>query len=374
MKKIFSVIIMGMLFGTMGFAGPATTGDDAVKGGAGDVALVLSSGGSRGLAYIGAIEELERRGYDITSVAGCSMGALVGGMYAAGRLPQFKEWLYSLDNVQIISLMDLSISASYIVKGTKIMEALSEIVPDVNIEDLPIPFVAVATDLYTGEEVVFREGSLLDAIRASISIPSLFKPYKIGHRTLLDGGLVNPFPLDLAVRNGHDILVGFDVNDIDAEAINAYLGELYSIDEDMTESHRDERQARDSIVTDSTLTLLDKITEVGSVSREYRHARKEASERRSHLLSTGRESRVPLNSEDNFYSVIKRSISITNHALSEKMIKACPPDILVRMVMDEPNVKMAYSRAKEISEFGRTLMSDALDGYEGGGKTEGAER
>ncbi len=292
------------------------------------------------------------------------MGSLVGGMYAAGKLEEFKQFLYSIDNMQIISMMDLSISASYLVKGEKIMEALARIVPDVNIEDLPIPFAAVATDLYTGEEVVFREGSLLDAIRASISVPSLFKPYKIGHRTLIDGGLTNTFPLDLAIRSGHDILVGFDVNDIDAESINAYLSELHEINEDMSLYSRDNKMARDSIVTDTTMTLIDKIAEVGSSNKVYRQARKEASARRSELQSHGKELRVPVNADDNFYSILKRSISITNHVIANKMIEKCPPDVLVRMVMDEPNVKMAYARAREISEIGRDLMSNALDEYE----------
>lgn len=106
-----------------------------------DVALVLSSGGARGLAHIGAIEELEGQGYHITSVAGCSMGALVGGMYAAGRLAEFKQWMMSVDKMKILSLLDVSLSINHLVKGVKIIDALKEIVPDVMIEDLRIPSV-----------------------------------------------------------------------------------------------------------------------------------------------------------------------------------------------------------------------------------------
>ena len=154
-----------------------------------DVALVLSSGGPRGFAYIGAIEELESRGYNITSVAGCSIGSLVGGVYAAGGLEAFKKWLFRLNNARLMSLLDVSLSKSYLVKGDKVMEAIKEVVPDVNIEDLRIPYAAVATDLYTGEEVVFREGKLFDAIRASISIPYLFRPMQYGRHKLIDGGI-----------------------------------------------------------------------------------------------------------------------------------------------------------------------------------------
>ena len=117
-----------------------------------DVALVLSSGGPRGFAYIGAIEELERRGYNITSIAGTSMGSLIGGIYATGKLDELKEWLYNLNAWKVFGLMDISLSKNHIVKGDKIIEAIKEIVPDVDIRDLKIPFKAVATDLYTGRK------------------------------------------------------------------------------------------------------------------------------------------------------------------------------------------------------------------------------
>jgi NTE family protein len=184
-----------------------------------DVALVLSSGGPRGFAYIGAIEELESRGYNITSVAGSSIGSLVGGIYAAGKLPEFKEWLFSLNNLKMMRLLDFSIKKSYLLKGTKVMEAIESVVPDVEIESLLIPFVAVATDLYTGEPQVFWKGKLFEAIRASISIPSLFMPVKYGSQTLVDGGITSTLPLSYVARNGHDILVGFDVNDVEPDTV-----------------------------------------------------------------------------------------------------------------------------------------------------------
>src|SRR5574344_866559 len=197
-----------------------------------DVALVLSSGGPRGFAYIGAIEELESRGYNITSVAGCSIGSLVGGIYAAGGLKDFKKWLFRLDNSRLMSLLDVSLSKSYLVKGDKVISAIKEVVPDVNIEDLRIPYAAVATDLYTGEEVVFREGKLFDAIRASISIPSLFRPMAYGGHKLIDGGIVNTAPFSIVHRNGHDILVSFDVNRLDSNKIAKNLEDLQKVREE----------------------------------------------------------------------------------------------------------------------------------------------
>lgn len=145
------------------------------------VSLVLSSGGARGLAHIGAIEELEASGYVIDAVVGCSMGALIGGLYATGQLPKVKDWFLSLTLSDMLSLTDISLNGEYLMKGEKIIDAIKEIVPDQRIEDLPIPFKCVATDINKGVTVVFDHGSLFDAMRASISIPMVFKPveYKV---------------------------------------------------------------------------------------------------------------------------------------------------------------------------------------------------
>ena len=184
------------------------------------IALVLSGGGARGLAHIGAIETLENHGYEITSIAGCSMGALIGGMYAAGKLPEVKDWVLALDRRKVLSLVDFSLSLTHLVKGDRVMEALKEIVPDVNIEDLPIPYTAVATDWNSGKEVVFDHGSLYDAIRASISIPLFLNPVRREDMLLVDGGLVNSLPLNRVVRHSGDLLFGINVSTHD------YQGEL----------------------------------------------------------------------------------------------------------------------------------------------------
>ena len=190
-----------------------------------NVALVLSSGGPRGFAYIGAIEELLDRGYNITSIAGTSIGSLIGGMYAAGKLPEIKEWLFSLGVWKVFRLMDLTVSKNHLVGGDRVIEAMKGIVPDINIEDLEIPYKAIATDFYTGEEVVFDKGDLYKAIRASISIPSLFRPVKYGFRTLIDGGIANTMPLDRVERTDGDIMVAINVNDIDVDKVRQILRE-----------------------------------------------------------------------------------------------------------------------------------------------------
>lgn len=183
-----------------------------------DVALVLSSGGARGLAHIGAIEELEAEGYHITSIAGCSMGALIGGVYAAGKLEEFREWMKTIDRKKMLELTDFSLSLNHFVKGTRIIEAIMEFVPDVLIEELPIPYCAVATDWKAGREVVFREGSLFEAIRASISLPVFYEPVRRDGMILIDGGVTNPIPLNRVARHEGDILVGIDVSGHDYAA------------------------------------------------------------------------------------------------------------------------------------------------------------
>ena len=165
-----------------------------------NVALVLSSGGARGLAHIGAIEELESRGYTISSIAGCSMGALVGGVYAAGKLEEFREWMKTIDKKKMLELTDFSLSINHLVKGKRIIDAIMEFVPDINIEDLPLPYCAVATDLKDGREVVFNKGSLFEAIRASISLPSFYEPVQRDGMILVDGGVINPIPLNRVKR------------------------------------------------------------------------------------------------------------------------------------------------------------------------------
>ena len=177
-----------------------------------EVALVLSTGGARGLAHIGAIDELLASGYHIHSVAGTSMGALVGGMFAAGRLDDYRQWMETVDKKKIFQLTDFSLSLNHIVKGDRIIQAMKDVVPDVNIEDLPIPYCAIATDAVSGTEVVFTRGSLYEAIRASISLPLFFDPVRQGDQVLVDGGLVNPLPLNRVKRSKHDLLVAVNVS------------------------------------------------------------------------------------------------------------------------------------------------------------------
>ena len=176
------------------------------------VALVLSGGGARGLAHIGVIEELESQGYEITSIAGTSMGSMVGGVYALGKMEEFKEWGYSLDKRKVFALVDFTLSKQGLIKGDRVLKKMRDFIPDTLIEDLPLPYAAVAVDLIHKKEVVFREGSLYHAIRASIAIPSVLTPVKGEHSLLVDGGVLNNIPMNHIQRSDGDILVAVNVN------------------------------------------------------------------------------------------------------------------------------------------------------------------
>lgn len=187
------------------------------------IALVLSSGGARGIAHIGAIDVLEENGYEITSIVGCSMGSLVGGMYASGNYQQFKEWIFSLTKKKMLKLSDADINTSYVVKGNLLMKEMKNLMPDCLIEECKIPFAAVATDVRNEKEVLFKSGSLYDAIRASISIPIFFKPVQNEDMLLMDGALVNPFPLNHVIMNGADKVVAINVT---AKSNNEFIPQL----------------------------------------------------------------------------------------------------------------------------------------------------
>ena len=187
------------------------------------IALVLSSGGARGIAHIGAIDVLEENGYEITSIVGCSMGSLVGGMYASGNYQQFKEWILSMTKKKMLKLSDADINTSYVVKGDLLMKEMKSLMPDCLIEECKIPFAAVATDVRNEKEILFKSGSLYNAIRASISIPIFFKPVQNEDMLLMDGALINPFPLNHVIMNGADKVVAINVT---AKSNNEFIPQL----------------------------------------------------------------------------------------------------------------------------------------------------
>lgn len=159
------------------------------------ISLVLGSGGARGLVHVGIIRWLIEHGYEIKSISGCSIGALIGGVYAAGKLDEFEEWVTSIDQGDMAMLLDFSWQSSGMFKGDKIIDTLRGLIGETSIEDLPIPYTAVAANVADEKEVWLQSGSLFDAIRASISLPLFFTPHVINGEVLIDGGVLNPVPI-----------------------------------------------------------------------------------------------------------------------------------------------------------------------------------
>jgi NTE family protein len=256
--------------------------------------------------------------------------------------------------------MDLSIAKNHFVKGEKIIEAMMEIVPNVNIEDLPISYRAVAADLYTGKEVVFDSGQLFTAIRASISIPSLFRPVKYGITTLIDGGVVNCIPLNRVKRMEGDLLVAFDVNDVNVEEINRILVHEHEARLADERFHQEkEAEWKDMIEdfrNDTDMSLVKRLKHVGSrgleVLKDMFNYKRAFNEEDS------------LDYGDNYYDLLERIFSLMNHKNTELMLELYQPDVLVRMPFDSYGDMADFAKAREISDIGYQLMNEALDRYE----------
>ena len=293
-----------------------------------NAALVLASGGSRGLAHIGAIEVLEEHGYKITSIAGASMGALVGGIYAAGGLDAFKEWMKTVDRMKVFNLMDFTIGNGGFVKGEKVIDELKSIIPDKLIEDLPIPFTAVATDIRHRREVLFNRGSLYDAIRSSISMPSIFTPNRIGDMLLIDGGVVNPVPVNRVLRNPGDILVAVDLN-------GPYIEKP---DDDEPEEKKSRFRQRIEKIVES---ITDKTTKE-EVEASLAHIKEKDDDNDMGIVS-----------------ILNQSSSMMIQTNADLTLKLYPPDILVRIAKNAYST-MEFYKYDEIVALGRSKMEEAL--------------
>lgn len=175
------------------------------------VSLVLGSGGARGLAHIGVIHWLQNNGYEIRSISGCSMGALIGGIYARDKLDVFEEWVRAISKLDVVRLLDISWGSQGFVEGERIITALKELVGDRRIEDLPIEYMAVAADIKREKEVWLKRGSLFDAIRASISLPLFFTPFEMNGIKLLDGGILNPVPIAPTFEDDTDLTIAVNL-------------------------------------------------------------------------------------------------------------------------------------------------------------------
>ena len=288
------------------------------------ISLALSGGGARGLAHIGVIEELEDQGFKICSLAGTSMGAVVGGVYAAGKLPEFKEWMLTLDKIKMLRLIDFSFSTQGLIKGDKVFNKMHDYIADVNIEDLDIPFTAVAVDILHKKEVVIRKGNIYNAIRASVSIPSIFTPVKKDKALLVDGGVLNNIPVNHLKRIPGDLLVAVDVN-----------ADIPPVAPEVTKEVEAERQ--------------------GIYQEKMQQLQK-------HLKKM-----LPVNSKQHmgYFNLMTETISLMTNTISGLILEKYPPDLMINISRLSAGTFDFY-KAEELIEIGHMVARKTLEEYREG--------
>jgi len=281
------------------------------------VSLVLGSGGARGYAHIGVIEVLEEAGYEIRSISGSSMGALVGGLYAAGKLQAYKAWVLTLDIFDVLKLIDFSFATTGVIKGDRVFDILEQLVgKDVKIENLPVDFTAVATNIDTQKEIWFQEGDLLTAIRASIAIPTVFTPVTAQKQLLVDGGILNPLPTVPLLSDNNDLLIAVNLN-----------GEKKADKKIMKQTHKEER-------------VQDKLKEF--LQKNFFEKKEQ--------------------SEMNYFTIVSKTIETMQNLITRYELAAHQPDI----VIDIPKNLCGFyefHEAEKIIAYGREVAKQKLTEY-----------
>ncbi len=346
---------------SLGSAQPATprAGDAAQT----RVALALGSGGARGYAHIGVIHELRERGYQIVGVAGSSMGALVGGLQAAEKLDDFADWAKSLTQRSILRLLDPSITAAGVLRAVKILDAVRDILGAVTIEELSIPYTAVATDLIAGKSVWLQRGPVDEAIRASIAIPGVITPHVLDGRLLADGGILDPLPMAPIAAVNADLTI--------AVSLSGSETETEPEDEPSATAEWWSRMVRSTSAwfdANSARTLLDRPTARAVLSRLG------ASIPDSNDADDADDAELDEQDEEvadrddapddapklGSFEVMNRTIDIAQAALARHTLAAYPPDLLIEVPRTACR-GLEFHRAAEVIDIGRMLAGRALD-------------
>ena len=322
-----------------------------VHTGAMRIALTLGSGGARGFAHMGVIEELEARGHDIVAVSGSSMGALVGGVYAAGKLPEFQDWAYALTQSSVFGLLDFVLRGPGIVNADRVVGDIAEILGNVQIENLSIPYTAVATDLTARREVWFQTGPLAMAIRASIAIPSVITPVNYEGHILADGGIMNPIPLEplSSVVADATVAVALSGKPIVVETVAAPTDKV-------EEAHLPGWLSKFMTLGSD---LLDKQPANGLAAHLPHHDKGESGGLAAGETDHG-PSFDPLPESLKVADVITMSLDTMEGAIGRYRMAANPPDVLVSVPRDAANT-YDFHRAREIADLGREKAIAAFD-------------
>jgi NTE family protein len=284
------------------------------------VSLVLGSGAARGLAHIGVIDWLLEHDYRIASVAGASMGALVGGIYAAGKLDSYRNWVVALERTDVLRYLDLAFSSEGLIKGDRLIDTLKTMVGEHAIEALPITYTAVATDLARQREVWLTEGPLFDAIRASMAIPTIFTPHTCRGIRLLDGGMLNPVPIAPTFKDMTDITVAVNLNAprSSRETVAATANKKKRFD---TEGYR---------------RIINEFLDRFQGDEPPRHA-----------------------GELNLLELLSNSFETMQAAISNAKLASYPPDVLINIPRDACKA-YEFDRAAELIDLGYHVAADAM--------------
>lgn len=310
------------------------------------VALTLGSGGARGYAHIGVIDELTARGYEIVGISGSSMGALVGGLQAAGRLHEFADWAQSLTQGAVLRLLDPTFTAAGVLRAGKILDVVRDIVGDINIEELPIPYTAVTTDLISGRSVWLQRGPLHAAIRASIAIPGVISPHVVEGRLLADGGILDPVPMGPIAAVNADLTVAVNLSGANAADILA----PEDCEDTDGEPSRGSTPAWLTRMLQSTSALMDSNAAHALFGRFGNGDTGPDGETES-------EPEVP---KLGSFEVMNRTIDIAQAALTRHHLATHPPDLLIEVPRTTCR-SLDFHCATEIIDIGRKLTAQALD-------------
>jgi NTE family protein len=304
------------------------------------VALALGSGGARGYAHIGVIDELHARGYDIVGIAGSSMGALVGGLQAAGKLDEFADWAKSLTQRAVLRLLDPAITAAGVLRAEKILDAVRDILGAATIEELPIPFTAVSTDLLSGKSVWLQRGPVDAAIRASIAIPGVITPHVLDGRLLADGGILDPLPM------------------APIAAVNADLTVAVSLSGSEAGGRYEPTETEPWATTEWLSRMWRSTTALFESSRAV--ALPDETDSGDGLVGGSKDEAVPRLGS---FEVMNRTIDIAQAALARHTLAAHPPDVLIEVPRTACR-SLEFYRAAEVINIGRELAAAVLDELE----------
>lgn len=301
-----------------------------------NIALVLASGGARGIAHIGVIKELERRGYTITSVAGTSMGAVIGGFYAMNQIDSYADFMCSLNQEDIYKLMDFTLTKHGFLKAEKVFKRMEEIIPDQRIEELRIPYSAVAADLVKMQEVVFTQGSVYKAMRASIAIPAVVTSVIENDRILVDGGILNPLPLNHVQRNDEDLLVAVNLYDTPSPA-------------------------RFRAADHNEMDLFEKGDGYfNKIYKSYKNVRKRVvSTRNKKRKEEVRSTRLDLG----YVSLLNLTTTMMSQRIASMSIQIEKPDLVINIPCEGIST-FDFHKAKELIEIGYNTAVETLDQFE----------